>query len=294
MRLPRRTLPASLLALFVLHLAASAQQIKVMTSGGFTAAYQQLVPKFEKKTHYKVVTAYGPSMGGEPNSIPSRLDRGEPVDVVILARPGLDDLVKKGKVIPTSCVDLVRSETAMAVRAGAPKPDISTLDAFKKALLDAKSIAYSDSASGIYLSTELFQKMGIADQVLPKSKRTTGQVGLAVARGDAEIGFQQISELLPVKGIDIVGPLPPGAQRVILFSAGISVDSHNPDAARTLIDFFSLPQSLPVIKRVALSRCAIYPEARLGCPRSPNPPFSIYAAAAFCALARTHPPSGDA
>ena len=181
---------------------------------------------------------------------------GERVDVVILARQGLDDLVKKGKVIPTSCVDLVLSQTGMAVKAGAPKPDISTLEAFKRALLNARSIAYSDSASGIYISTELFQKLGIADEVLPKSKRTTGQVGLAVARGDAEIGFQQISELLAVKGIDVVGPLPPGAQREIVFSAGISVDSHNPDAAERLIDFFTLPESAPVIKKSGLKPIA--------------------------------------
>lgn len=252
MRLVRRILPLSLLAILFLEAAAFAQEIKVMTSGAFTVAYRELVPQFEKKTHYKVTTSYGPSMGGEPNSIPMRIDRGEPVDVVILARQGLDDLVKKGKVIPTSCVDLVRSETGMAVKAGVPKPDISTLEAFKKTLLDAKSIAYSDSASGIYISTELFQQLGIADQVLPKSKRTTGQVGLAVARGDAEIGFQQISELLPVKGIDVVGPLPPGAQRVIVFSAGIAADSHNPDAAQRLIDFFLLPQSLPAIKKSGL------------------------------------------
>jgi len=252
MRPVRRILALSSLSLLLFAAAASAQEIKVMTSGAFTAAYRELVPQFEKKTHYKVTTAYGPSMGGEPNSIPMRLDRGEPVDVVILARQGLDDLVKKGKVIPASCTDLVRSETGMAVKAGAPKPDISTLDAFKKALLDAKSIAYSDSASGIYISTELFQKLGIADQVLPKSKRTTGQVGLAVARGDAEIGFQQISELLPVKGIDVVGPLPPGAQRVIVFSAGIAVDSHNPDAAQRLIDFFTLPESARTISKSGL------------------------------------------
>ncbi len=248
----RRNFPVALLVILFCRVLAAGEEIKVMTSGAFTAAYQQLVPQFEHKTKYKVSTAYGPSMGGEPNSIPMRMERGEPVDVVILARPALDDLVKQHKVLADSCVDLVRSKTGMAVRAGAPKPDISTLEAFKKALLDAKSIAYSDSASGIYISTELFQKLGIADQVLPKSKRTTGQVGLTVARGDAEIGFQQISELLPVKGIDVVGPLPEGAQKVVVFSAGIAADSHNPDAARTLIEFFNLPQSAPVIQKSGL------------------------------------------
>ncbi len=255
MMLSRRTF-ALLFAGSLLYASASAQEIKVMTAGGFTEAYQELVPLFEQKTHYKISTAYGPSMGGESNSIPMRLSRGEPVDVVILARPGLDDLIKSGKVDPSSCVDLVRSLTAMAVRAGARKPDISTLDAFKKALLEAKSIAYSDSASGIYISTELFQKLGVADQVLPKSKRTTGRVGLAVARGDAEIGFQQISELRPVQGIDIVGPLPPGAQKVTLFSAGISATAQQREAAQKLIDFFRSPEALPIIKKTGLEPIA--------------------------------------
>lgn len=232
--------------------AASAQDLHVMTSGAFTAAYHELAPQFEQKTHTHIDTAYGASMGGEPDSIPMRLQRGEPADVVILARPGLDALVKQHKVIAASCVDLVRSLTGMAVRAGAPKPDISSLDAFKQTLLNAKSIAYSDSASGIYLSTELFQRLGIAQQVLPKSKRTTGQVGLAVARGDAEIGFQQISELMPVRGIEIVGPLPPGAQKITFFSAGIPVAAKNPDLARKLIQFLTSPEAHAAITKSGL------------------------------------------
>jgi molybdate transport system substrate-binding protein len=252
MPLRRRSFTFSLLCFLFAGGALSAQQIKVMTSGAFTAAYREIVPQFEHKTKYKVVTSYGASMGGAADSIPVRIARGEPVDVVILARAGLDQLVKEGKVLPDSCVDLVRSKIGMAVRAGAPKPDIVTLEAFKKTLLEAKSIGYSDSASGVYISTELFQRLGIADQVLPKSKRYGGQVGLPIARGEAEIGFQQISELLPVPGIDIVGPLPPGAQKVTLFSAGIATDSHYADAARTLIEFFKLPQVAGIIKKTGL------------------------------------------
>jgi len=232
--------------------AASAQQIKVMTSGAFTAAYRQIVPQFEHKTHYKVTTSYGASMGGAPDSIPVRIAQGEPVDVVILARPALDQLVKEGKVRPDSCVNLVRSKIGVAVRAGAPKPDISSVDALKKTLLAAKSIAYSDSASGVYISTELFPRLGIAGQLLPKSKRTPGSVGAAIARGDAEIGFQQISELLPVKGIQYVGPLPAEVQKVTLFSAGIATDAQNPDTARSLIEFFTLPEVARAIKKSGL------------------------------------------
>ena len=138
-----------------------AAEIRVMTSGGFTAAFKELVPEFEKATGHKVLPAYGASMGGAPDSIPSRLNRGEPVDIVILAAPALEALIKDGKVAPGSRVDLVHSNMGMVVRPGAPKPDISNLEAFKRAVLEAKSIAYSASASGVYLSTELFPKMGI-------------------------------------------------------------------------------------------------------------------------------------
>lgn len=249
----RRSFVVALVAFVCLSGAASAQQqIRVMTSGAFTAAYQAILPQFKHKTHYDVVTSYGASMGGAPDSIPMRIARGEPVDVVIMARPALDQLVKDGKVLPDSCVDLVRSKIGMAVRTGAPKPDISSVDALKKTLLAAKSVAYSDSASGVYLATELFPKLGIADQVLPKSKRIAGSVGAAIARGEAEIGFQQISELLPVKGIEYAGPLPPEAQKVTLFSAGIAKDSANPDAARTLIDFFRLPEEARAIRKTGL------------------------------------------
>jgi molybdate transport system substrate-binding protein len=228
-------------------------EIKVMTSGGFTEAYNKLTPEFERATQNKVVTAYGASMGGAPDSIPSRLKRGEPVDVVILAAPALDDLIQQGKVVAGSRVDLVRSSIGMVVRAGAPKPDIGTVDALKRALLDAKSIAYSASASGVYISTELFQRLGIADQVKGKSKRIVSErVGTVVARGEAEIGFQQISELLPIPGVDYVGPLPPEVQKVTVFSAGIAAGAKEPDAARALIKFFTSPAAAPTITKSGL------------------------------------------
>jgi molybdate transport system substrate-binding protein len=240
-------------SLLLLAGAASAAEIKVMTSGGFTAAYNELTPQYEKATQDKVATAYGASTGGAPDSIPSRLERGEPADIVILAAPALEELIKQGKVVPGSRVDLVRSTIGMAVRAGAPKPDISTVDALKRTLLDAKSIAYSASASGVYLSTELFQRLGIADQVMPKSKRIVSErVGTVVARGDAEVGFQQVSELLPIQGIDYVGPLPAEVQKVTIFSAGIAVGAKEPEAARALIKFFTSPAAAPVITKTGL------------------------------------------
>jgi molybdate transport system substrate-binding protein len=232
---------------------AAAEEIQVLTSGAFTAAYLEVIPEFEGSTGNKIVTAYGASMGNAPDSIPSRLDRGEPVDVVILADSALDELIKRGKVIAGSRVDLVRSSIGMAVRAGAPKPDISTLDALKRTLLQAKSIAYSASASGVYLSHDLFPRLGIEAEIQQKCQRIpSGPVGVAVARGDAEIGFQQISELLPVPGIDYVGPLPPEAQKVTIFSAGIAVGARQPDAARALIKYLASPAVVPAIKKSGL------------------------------------------
>jgi molybdate transport system substrate-binding protein len=233
--------------------AAAAAEIKVVTSGAFTAAYLQLAPEYERTTHNKLDTGFGPSMGTTHNAIPMRLARGEVIDVVILAAPALDELIKQGKVVASSRVDLVESRMALAVKAGAPHPDISTVDALKRTLLAAKSIAYSDSASGVYLSTVLFPKLGIADQIKGKSKKIEADpVGGVVATGEFEIGFQQISELRPVKGIDIVGPLPPGAQRVTVFSAGIPVTSKQPDAAKALIQFLASPARLPVIEKTGL------------------------------------------
>jgi molybdate transport system substrate-binding protein len=233
--------------------AARADEIKVVTSGGFTAAYLELVPEYESSTHNKLVTEFGPSMGTTHNAIPIRLERGEAIDVVIMAAPALDDLIKQGKVRAGSRVDLVKSSIGMAVKAGAPKPDISTVDALKRTLLAAKSIAYSDSASGVYLSTELFPKLGIADQIKSKSRKIEADpVGGVVATGEFEIGFQQISELRPVKGIDIVGPLPPGAQRVTVFAAGIPATATHPDSAQALIHWLASPVAYGAIRKSGL------------------------------------------
>jgi molybdate transport system substrate-binding protein len=232
---------------------ARADEIKVVTSGGFTVAYLELVPEYEGATHNKLVTEFGPSMGTTHNAIPIRLERGEAIDVVIMAAPALDDLIKQGKVRAGSRVDLVKSSIGMAVKAGAPRPDISTVDALKRTLLAAKSIAYSDSASGVYLSTELFPKLGIADQIKSKSRKIEADpVGGVVATGEFEIGFQQISELRPVKGIDIVGPLPAGAQRVTVFAAGIPATSTHPEAAKALIKWLASPVAYAAIKKSGL------------------------------------------
>ena len=192
-------------------------------------------------------------MGDTPGAIPSRLLRGEPADVLIMVREALDALIRQGKVLAVSRVDLARSGIGMAVRAGALKPDISSVAALKRALLGAESIAYSDSASGVYLSTELFPRLGIADRIGAKSRQIKGEpVGAVVARGEAEIGFQQISELLPIAGIDYVGPLPPEIQKVTVFSAGIAAGSRDTNLAGGLITFLASAAAAAAIAKSGL------------------------------------------
>jgi molybdate transport system substrate-binding protein len=235
-------------------LAVQRAEIRVITSGAFTEAYKLLVPEFEKTTGHTVISNYGASMGNAPDSIPSRLARNEPVDVIILASPALDEFVKAGKAVAGSRVDLVRSSIGFAVKSGTPKPDISSMTALKQTLLNAKSIAYSASASGVYFSTVLVQKMGIADQVLPKSKRILSErVGTIVARGEAELGLQQVSELVPIAGIDYIGPLPDEVQQNTLFSAGIVTGANAPEAAREMINFFTSAAAAPIIAKTGLT-----------------------------------------
>jgi len=231
---------------------AFADEIRVVTSVAFTAAYQRLVPEFERVTPHTIETRFGASMGDGPDTIPSRLRRGEPTDVVIMAAAALDELIRDGRVMAGSRVDLVRSRIGMAVRAGQPHPDITSLASLKDLLLRARSIACSSSASGVYLTTALFPRLGIAEQLRPKLRISEGAVGTLVASGEAEIGFQQISELLPVPGIDYVGPLPDPAQHETVFSAGIVSGTHVLDAARALLTFFTSPAAAPIIRATGL------------------------------------------
>jgi molybdate transport system substrate-binding protein len=194
-------------------------------------------------------------MGNTTDAVPQRLARHEPIDVLIMVGSALDKLVEEGKVIADSRVVLARSAIGAAVRTGTPAPDISTVAALRNTLLNAKSIAYSDSASGVYISTELFQRLGITDQVSGKSRMIPAEpVGLVVARGETEIGFQQISELKPIAGIQLLGPLPDEVQKITLFSAGIVVGSKEPDAAKTLLTFLNSPSATKAITDSGLER----------------------------------------
>lgn len=223
---------------------AQAAEIKVMQSAAFREAYLELAPQFERATGHKLITLWVPSV-----QMMNRLKGGETVDVVILSAASLDELIAAGMIARESKVDLARSGVGVAVKAGALKPDISSGEAMKRALLAARGIAYSTGPSGIYLAS-LFERWGIAEQVKPKLKRVQGEpAGGVVARGEAELAFQQVSELLPVAGIELVGPLPPDIQKITLFSAGVHAKAPQPDAARALIKFLSSPAAAPVIRK---------------------------------------------
>jgi molybdate transport system substrate-binding protein len=232
-------------------------EIRVMTSGAFTAAYLELIPQLEVLTRKKLATA-ATSIGTGENSIPNRLRRGEVVDVVIVADGVLAGFIEQGLVDADTYTPLARSSIGMAVRTGAPKPDISTIDALRRTLLNAKSVAYSASVSGEYLTTELLQRLGIADQVSSKCRRIEGgeRVGAVIARGEAEIGFQQMSELLPISGIDHVTPLPPEAQKVSVFSGGVAASSHDPAVARAVVKFLSSSEAAATIAKSGLEPIA--------------------------------------
>jgi len=234
-------------------MTATANEFRVMTSGAFTAAHLALIPQLERLTKTKIVTA-STSIGTGETSIPNRLKRGEVVDIVIVAEGVLRQFVADGLVLAEGLAVVARSSIAMAVRAGAPKPDIGTVDALRSTLLQAKSIGYSASESGKYLTTQLVQRLGIADQVLGKCRLVGGgeRVGAVVARGEMEIGFQQLSELLPVQGISHITPLPPEVQKVSSFAAGVAATSPEKARARSAIAFLASPEAAKAITKSGL------------------------------------------
>jgi len=224
---------------------AAAVEIQVIASSAFREVYLELVPQFEQMHKQKVVASFSSSP-----DIMKRAKAGESADLFILASGSVDELIKVGKVVPGSRVDLAKSGMGIAVRAGAPRADISSSDAVKRALLAAKSIGYSGGASGAYV-TELFQRMGIAEELKPKLRQAPPgvPVGALVARGEVEIGLHQMSELLPVAGIDILGPLPADIQQFTVFAAGVSTGAKTPDAAKELVKFLTAPETVPLIRK---------------------------------------------
>jgi molybdate transport system substrate-binding protein len=237
--------------------AASAADVHVMISAGFYEVYSELAPTFERASGHHLVTTRGPSMGDSPESIPIRLARGETADVVILDAGVIDELETKGLVRADSKVKLARSLIGMVVRAGAARPDIGSVEALRSTLLAARSIAYSDSGSGTYLSTTLFPKLGIAEQIAGKSRKVRGPpsgepVAAVVARGEAEIGFQQISELTHVPGIILVGTIPAEVQPMTFFAGALTNAASQPEAASALVHFLASPAAAPTILKDGL------------------------------------------
>jgi len=243
------------LATLALAAGASAQatDVHVVSSGGFAQAYKDLSGKYEQASGNHLVSEWGPSMGATKNAIPARLARGEPVDVVIMVGDSLDKLMAQGSLEPGSKVVLANSPIACAVRHGAPKPDIHTVDGLRAAFLHARHVAYSDSASGEYIKHQLLDKLGIRQQMEGKAAQIPATpVGEIVAHGDADFGCQQRSELQPVEGIDIVGLIPQEVQLKTEFSGALVRGSSHQDAGRALLRFLAAPANAAAVEATGL------------------------------------------
>jgi molybdate transport system substrate-binding protein len=221
----------------------------VLASGAVKEAYTELIPQFEKSSGHKIAITWAGTV-----DIKKKIAAGETYDVVIIAAPEIDGFVKDGKIAAGSKVDLVKSGVGVAVKAGAPKPDVSSGEALKKALIAAKSVGYSQGPSGVYMQS-LFEKWGIADQIKAKAKITTPGVPVAtvIRSGEAEIGFQQVSELIHEQGIDFLGALPNDIQRITTFSGGIHSASKEQTAAKALQSFLTAPANAGTLKKHGLS-----------------------------------------
>jgi molybdate transport system substrate-binding protein len=226
----------------------SQAEIKLMSSGGLKSVIAALADAFERSSGRKLAPAFA-----APGQIKARIEGGEPVDVAVLTAALIDYLVQQGRLDGASRVTLARSGLGLAVRAGAPRPDISSADAFRQTLLDARSIVCSDpkggAASGLAFQ-KIIAELGIADQVMAKARLNVGSYNAEfVARGEAEIAIQQIGEILPVKGAELVGPLPPGVQVTTVFVGAVGAHSEQREAARELIAFLASPAAAPAIRQ---------------------------------------------
>ena len=233
---------------------ALAQDVTVMISGGFKAALEKLTPQYEAQSGDRLIVISGPSMGKTPQAIPARLARGEKADVVIVVGDALAKLEQDRRTAAGSRVELADSPVGMVVKAGAPVPDISTVPALRQTLLKAHSMAYSDSASGRYVESQLFRKLGIHGQVHDKAHRVERiPVASEVAKGKYDLGFQQVSELLPVSGVTFVGKLPDDMQYITRFAGAVTQKADHPEQGKALLTFLSSPQAASVITSTGLT-----------------------------------------
>jgi molybdate transport system substrate-binding protein len=229
-------------------LAASAQ-LKVIISGGFSGAYEQLLPEFERTTGIKVTTGSGASQGSGPQTIAAQLARGVPFDVVIMSRDGLNELIAAQRIAAGTDVDLARTPLGIAVRAGTPKPDVSTVEAFKQVVLKANAVAVPSSTSGIFLMKDVFPRLGIADKVkLKATPRGSGATAM-VASGEADIAVMPVSEIVHAQGVDYAGKIPEGIQLNQIFAAAVVAGSKEVEAAKRLIAFLASEQASATIRR---------------------------------------------
>lgn len=225
------------------------RQIKVLSSIATREAYLELVPQFERSSGHRVTTTWAGT-----TDIMRRMAAGETYDLVIISRKELDDLITQGKIIASSRVDLASCGIGVAVRAGAPRPDIGSAEALKRALLAARTVGYTSGPSGVYMAG-LIERMGIAAEVKAKHRSVPsgGTIGTIIASGEADIGFQQISELVHIGGIEYVGPLPAEVQHTTVFSAGIHSGASNGDGARALLRFLRAPAARPIYEKHGLT-----------------------------------------
>lgn len=236
---------------------ALATDVTVMISAGFFGVFHQLAPIYESRTGNKLIVIRGPSIGDSPEAIPTRLAQGQKSDVVILDGESGHNLAKLGFVKADSIKTLALSQIGAAVKLNAKKPDISTPEEFRKTLLAAKSIAYSDSGSGTYIANTMFQKMGILEQVKDKSFKVRGPpsgeaVAAVVARGEAEIGFQQVSEVIHTPGITFLGPIPAELQPGFSFVGALTTNAIHPEEGLSLIRLLSSPEFSDVVLKAGL------------------------------------------
>jgi molybdate transport system substrate-binding protein len=228
-------------------------QLEVMISGGFSGPYKQMIPAFEKQTGIQVITKSGASQGAGPKTIKAQLAAGASADVVILSREGLAELIEQNKILPNSDVDLAQAPLGLAVPAGSPKPDISTAKAFSDTLVKAKKIVVPGSTSGIYLTEELFPKLGISKQISVQVTERGAQSAAILAAREANIAIQPSSELVNESGIDYVGAIPSSIQLIQTFAAAITIHSANPEAAKKLIEYLSSPSAASPIKNSGMN-----------------------------------------
>lgn len=225
------------------------RELAVMISGGFSLAYRSVLPEFERTTGIVIATASAASQGTGPKTMKAQLERGARADVVILSREGLSELMAAGRIVNGTDVDLARVPIGAAVRVGQPKPDVGTVDAFKRTLLDARTIAVPGSTSGIFLMNEVFPRLGLAEKIAVKVGARGADATAMAAAGEADIVLAPVSELVNVAGIEYVGRVPPEAQLLQVFAAAIVAGSHRRGEAKRLIEFLASPDVAAAIER---------------------------------------------